>query len=132
MVIGTANRVELRTGFFVRHGDGAGDIFPLRSLFKAEVRGLAEELGVRASVSGRTATSDTFSSSQTQEEFFFGLSEEPFDFVLFGFEQGLPADRVAAAAGVSVDTVSNLYADLTRRQPFLRYLLSCSHTEDLR
>ena len=131
MVIGTANRVELRTGFFVRHGDGAGDAFPLRSMFKTEVRSLAEELGVPVSVSGRTATSDTFSSSQTQEEFFFGLGEEPFDYVLFGFEQGLPEHRVAAAAGVPADTVSDLYADFTRRQPFLRYLLSSPHTEDL-
>lgn len=131
MVIGTANRVEIRTGFFVRHGDGAGDVFPLRLLFKSEVRALADELGVSSDIAARTATTDTFSSAQTQREFFFGLDEEPFDYVLFGFECSLPAERVAAAAGVSVNAVASAYADLTRRQPFLRYLLSYSLTEDM-
>jgi NAD+ synthase len=131
MVIGTSNRVEIRTGFFVRHGDGAGDEFPLRSLYKAEVRRLAADLGVPPAISSRTATTDTYSASQTQAEFYFGIDEGPFDYVLFGFEHDLPADRVAAAAGISPTMVEGIYADLTRRQPFLRYLLSYALTEDM-
>jgi NAD+ synthase len=123
LVVGTANRVEIRAGFFVRHGDGSGDDFPLRHLFKSEVRRLATELGVDERIAGRTATTDTYSAAQTQREFFFGIDEEPFDLVLFGFEQSVPVQDVAAAAAIPVATVEGIYADLVRRQPFLRYLL---------
>jgi NH3-dependent NAD+ synthetase len=88
------------------------------------VRSLAAELGVPAAITGRTATTDTFSAAQTQREFFFGVDEAPFDHVLFGFETGQSAAAVAQIARVAVDVVEGVYADLTRRQPFLRYLLS--------
>lgn len=131
LVVGTSNRVEIRTGFFVRHGDGAGDHFPLRLLFKSEVRSLATELGIDPAIAARPATTDTFSAAQTQREFYFGVDEEPFDHILDGFERGRPAADVAIAAGVGEDVVAAVYADLTRRQPFLRYLLSYALTEDL-
>jgi NAD+ synthase len=122
LVIGTANHVELATGFFVRHGDGAGDIFPLGHLFKTEVRSLADELGVPSAVAARASTSDTFSAPQSQEEFFFGLPELHFDCALFGFEAGLQASEVADDLGVDQEVIEATYADLTRRQPFLRWL----------
>jgi NAD+ synthase len=129
MVIGTANYTELATGFFVRYGDGAGDLFPLRHLFKTEVRGLASEIGVPTSIAQRASTSDTFSASQTQEEFFFGLPESAFDLVLFGFDRNLSAELVARDIGADVTVVEAAYADLRRRQPFLRWLTINPHQE---
>lgn len=130
MVVGTANRVELRTGFFVKNGDGAADSFPLACLYKHEVRELAGELGVPPELRRRASTTDTFSGWQSQNEFFFGLDEEPFDLVLFGFEHHILPAAVADTAGVDPAVVSSLYAELACRQPFLRYLLANPLTKE--
>lgn len=129
MVIGTANHTELATGFFVRHGDGAGDLFPLHHLFKTEVRELASEISVPAPIAQRASTSDTFSSSQTQEEFFFGLPERAFDLVLFGFEWNLTPELIARDTGADATVVEAAYADLRRRQPFMRWLTINPHQQ---
>lgn len=129
LVVGTANRTELATGFFVRHGDGAGDIFPLSHLYKSEVRNLAAEIGVPSIVGQRKATSDTFSFAQSQEEFFFGLPELAFDSALFGFEHHLSPEYVAHEMAIDTSLVASVYADLTRRQPFLRWLTTNVYEE---
>ncbi|MBN2073989.1 MAG: NAD(+) synthase [Dehalococcoidales bacterium] len=46
MVIGSSNRSELAIGYFTKYGDGGVDILPLGNLVKAQVRDLAEYLGV--------------------------------------------------------------------------------------
>ena len=44
LVVGTANRSEWLTGFFVQYGDGAADIMPLLPLYKTQVRQIAQFL----------------------------------------------------------------------------------------
>ncbi|MYL69023.1 NAD(+) synthase [Halorubrum distributum] len=46
LVCGTANRSEILLGYLTKHGDGAGDLFPLGHLYKTDVRALAAELDV--------------------------------------------------------------------------------------
>ena len=46
LVIGSGNRSELAVGYFTKHGDSGVDILPLGNLVKAQVRDLAEYLGV--------------------------------------------------------------------------------------
>jgi len=46
LVIGSGNRSELAIGYFTKHGDSGVDILPLGNLVKAQVRELAEYLGV--------------------------------------------------------------------------------------
>ena len=50
LVAGTGNRSELALGYFTKHGDGGVDLLPLGHLLKSEVRALARELGVPASI----------------------------------------------------------------------------------
>lgn len=46
IVLGTTNRTEFETGFFTKFGDGGVDAEPIRDLYKMELYGLAEYLGV--------------------------------------------------------------------------------------
>lgn len=46
LVVGTGNRSELTVGYFTKYGDGGVDLLPLGGLVKAQVRELAEHLGV--------------------------------------------------------------------------------------
>ena len=68
---GTPNRLEYDQGFFVKLGDGAGDVKPIAHLYKSQVYQLAEYLGVPAEICTRPPTTDTYSLAQGQDEFFF-------------------------------------------------------------
>lgn len=50
LVVGTGNRIELGIGYFTKYGDGGVDLLPIGDLSKSEVRAMALELGVPASV----------------------------------------------------------------------------------
>ena len=68
-VIGTPNKHEQEQGFFVKYGDGAGDVMPIGNLYKTQVYQLAEYLGVPKGIIERTPTTDTYSAEQHTEEF---------------------------------------------------------------
>ena len=73
-VVGTPNKHEQEQGFFVKFGDGAGNIMPIGNLYKTQVYQLAEYLGIPEEIIKRTPTTDTYSAEQTQEEFFLSTS----------------------------------------------------------
>jgi NAD+ synthase len=50
LVAGTGNKSELTIGYFTKHGDGGVDVLPIGHLLKSQVRTLAEDLGVPASI----------------------------------------------------------------------------------
>lgn len=50
LVVGTGNRSELTIGYFTKFGDGGVDLLPLGHLVKSQVRALARELDVPASI----------------------------------------------------------------------------------
>ncbi len=56
LVLGTANRTELLTGYFTKHGDGGTDLFPLGGLYKTEVRALARRVGVPSRIVAKAST----------------------------------------------------------------------------
>ena len=83
-VAGTPNLLEYDQGFFVKLGDGSADFKPIAHLYKTQVYALAEYLGVPEEIRRRPPTTDTYSLSQTQEEFFFALPYEKMDLCLWG------------------------------------------------
>ena len=46
LVLGTADKSEIKLGYYTKHGDGAADIFPLADLYKTEVREIARYLQI--------------------------------------------------------------------------------------
>ena len=121
-VIGTPNRLEYDQGFFVKQGDGAADLKPIAHLYKTEVYRLAEHLGIPAEICERPPTTDTFSMSQTQDEFYFALPYREMDVCLYAHDRGLPAAKVAAALGLSEDQVDRIFADIEAKRRATRYL----------
>jgi NAD+ synthase len=121
-VIGTPNRLEYDQGFFVKNGDGAADVKPIAHLYKTQVYQLAAYLGVPDEICKRPPTTDTYSLQQTQEEFYFSLPYDRMDLCLYGLNNNLPADRVAAAAGLTADQMSRVWADITAKRKATRYL----------
>jgi len=120
-VIGTPNRLEYDQGFFVKNGDGAADVKPIAHLYKSQVYQLAAELGVPAEIRSRAPTTDTYSLAQTQEEFFFGISLRTLDVCMYALDQGVPAETVAPAVGLSTEQVLDVFRDIAGRRRSTRY-----------
>jgi len=121
-VTGTPNRQEYDQGFFVKLGDGAADIKPIAHLYKTQVYQMAQYLGIPEEIRTRPPTTDTYSMSQSQEEFYFSLPYEKMDLCLYGKNHGIALGEVAAAAGLTQDQVTAVYQDIDAKRKATRYL----------
>ncbi|MCW2981304.1 MAG: nadE [Solirubrobacterales bacterium] len=115
LVAGTANRLEVEQGFFVKHGDGAADAFPLSGLFKSQVYELAAHLEVPGEIVARPPTTDTYSADQTQEQFFYGLPVRETDLMWAAYLAGDSVAEIAIETGVEEGVVQRLQAAFRRR-----------------
>jgi NAD+ synthase len=121
-VAGTPNRLEYAQGFFVKNGDGSADFKPIAHLYKTQVYQLADYLGVPEEIRRRPPTTDTYSLEQSQEEFFFSLPLRTMDLFMYGRNNGLPADEVAASLGLSPEEVQRVYDIIGSKLASTRYL----------
>ncbi len=120
-VAGTPNRLEYDQGFFVKNGDGAADVKPIAHLYKSQVYQLAAYLGVPKEIRERPPTTDTYSLSQTQEEFFFGIPLRTLDACMYALDHRIPPETVAPVVGLSSEQVSQVYRDIAGRRRTTRY-----------
>ncbi|MFN8548651.1 MAG: NAD(+) synthase [Candidatus Eisenbacteria bacterium] len=121
-VAGTPNRLEYDQGFFVKQGDGAADFKPIAHLYKTQVYALAAYLGVPEEIRRRPPTTDTFSMSQTQEEFYFALPYDRMDLCLYALNHRVPATEVAPVVGLTPEQVERVYKDIEAKRRATRYL----------
>lgn len=120
-VMGTPNRLEYDQGFFVKNGDGAADLKPIAHLYKSQVYQLAEHLGIPEEVRHRPPSTDTYSLSQSQEEFYFSLPYRQMDLCLYGLNHGIASSVVGRAAGLSAEQVEYAYRDIQAKRKATRY-----------
>lgn len=121
-VAGTSNLVEYDQGFFVKQGDGAADFKPIAHLYKTQVYALAEHLDVPQEIRARQPTTDTYSLSQTQEEFYFAMPYREMDLCLWALDHGVPAGEVASAIGLTEEQVVRVFRDFEAKRRMSRYL----------
>jgi NAD+ synthase len=121
-VAATPNRLEYDQGFFVKGGDGLGDVKPIAHLYKQQVYALAAEVGVPKDIQQRRPTTDTYSLPQSQDEFYFSLPYEPMDLCLWAKNHDVPAADVAAALSLTAEQVSRVYKDIEQKRRSTRYL----------
>ena len=72
---GTGNRSEIAIGYFTKYGDGGADLLPIGHLVKSEVRALAGELHVPASIIERTPSAGLWMGQSDEEELGFTYAE---------------------------------------------------------
>lgn len=119
---GTPNRLEYDQGFFVKLGDGSADVKPIAHLYKSQVYALAAHLGVPPEIQRRPSTTDTYSLAQSQEEFYFSLPYQQMDLCLYGLNNAVPIEAVAAAAGLTSAQVQLVYRDIEQKRRTTAYL----------
>ena len=123
-VSGTPNRLEYELGFFVKNGDGSADFKPIAHLYKSQVCQLAAYLGVPDEICQRPPTTDTYSLSQSQEEFYFTLPLEKMDLCLYGRNNGIGAADLAPLAGLEPQSVERVYSTIDAHRRAAQYLLA--------
>jgi len=121
-VIGTPNRLEYDQGFFVKNGDGSADVKPIAHLYKTQVYALARHLGLPEDICAAVPTTDTYSLSQGQDEFYFALPYWQMDLALFALNHNYPASALAAAIGRTEEQAQNVYRDIEAKRRATRYM----------
>ena len=121
-VLGTPNRLEYDQGFFVKNGDGAADIKPIAHLYKSQVYAIAQYLRLPADIATAPPTTDTYSLSQGQDEFYFALPYREMDLALWALNHGIGAERLASVLGISPEQAGHVYDDIRAKRRATRYL----------
>lgn len=121
-VIGTPNRLEYDQGFFVKNGDGSADVKPIAHLYKTQVYALARYLQIPEEICNARPTTDTYSMSQGQDEFYFALPYEKMDVALWAYNHHVAATDVAPHIGLSAEQAQAIYADIQSKRRTTAYL----------
>ena len=106
----------------MKNGGGAAEVKPIAHLYKTQVYQLADYLGVPSGVSARPPTTDTYSLSQGQDEFYFALPHRQMDLCLWAKNHAVPAAEVAPVVELSVEQVEWVFADIDKKRATTRYL----------
>jgi NAD+ synthase len=115
-VLGTPNKLEYDLGFFVRNGDGSADIKPIAHLYKAQVYAMADFLKIPPSIQQSTPSTDTYSMSQSQDEFYFGLEWRQMDKAVWAITQEISVTKTAELLGVNKDKAQRLVKDIQSKK----------------
>lgn len=89
-VLGTTNKTELKSGFYVKWGDDATDIEPLIHLYKTQVYELARVLKIPERIILKPPSPDLVPG--ITDEFALGMSYEDFDRILIKLDRNESLD----------------------------------------
>lgn len=115
-VVGTPNRLEYDQGFFVKNGDGAADLKPIAHLYKTQVYALARYLRLPEDVCNAQPTTDTYSMTQGQDEFYFALPYDKMDIALLAHNTQQPASTLASELNISLEQAEFIYRDIETKR----------------
>ena len=97
LVLGTSNKSEMMVGYFTKWGDGGADAQPIGNLYKAQIRKLAQDLGMPKEILNKPPTADLWAGQTDEQE--LGLRYDDLDKILAAIESGkvggLDPDKVA-------------------------------------
>lgn len=87
LIAGTSNRAELVIGYFTKYGDGATDFEPIASLYKQEVRKIAEFLNLPKRIITKAPSAGLWPGQTDEGE--IGLSYDTIDEILYRMDYNL-------------------------------------------
>lgn len=107
IVIGTGDRSELLIGYFTKYGDGGVDVLPLGDLYKTQVRQLARDLGLPASVYEKPPSPQLWQGHSAEQE--LGITYPLLDQILLRrHDLHQSPSQISRGVGVPVSTIKGL------------------------
>ncbi|MEX0656273.1 MAG: NAD+ synthase [Nitrosopumilaceae archaeon] len=108
LVVGTSDKSEYLIGYFTKFGDGSSDLMPIASLYKTQVRKLAETLGVSDSIISKKSSPHLWKGHTAEEE--IGFSYEVIDSTLYCIvDKKLSLDDTVKKTGADKASVKKIY-----------------------
>jgi len=117
LVMGTVNKTESLTGFFVKYGDSAADIMPLLPLYKTQVRQLAEFFHIPERIINKAPSPDLIPG--ITDEFAIGITYEKLDLILAGLNMNMEVDNIGKESRVRRETIEYV-KELVARSKHMR------------
>ncbi len=109
LVLGSSDKSEHQIGYFTKFGDGAADLVPIISLYKLQVRKIAEFLGVPKNVIEKKSSAHLWKSHEAEKE--IGVSYEEIDSILYClFDKKLSVEETANKTDIEKSTVDKVYS----------------------
>ncbi|MCK4236594.1 MAG: NAD(+) synthase [Candidatus Krumholzibacteria bacterium] len=103
-VASCVNRTEYETGFYVHYGDDAGDIAPIKHLYKTQVFGMGKFLGIPVRILEKKPSPDLFAGMKDEE--IMGISYGDLDGALWCISHGLSDKEIELKLGLSINVIS--------------------------
>ncbi len=128
LVAGTTNRTEFILGDFCKYGDGGTDIEPFTHLYKNQIYQLSDHLEVIQEIIDRQPSPDTFSLPVSDQEFFFRISFDKLDYLLYAWEHEVPKNEAAKVLDLSEDAVGRAYNDFASKYRATAHLREVAKT----
>jgi len=117
LVVGCTNKTEYLIGFFVNYGcDDAGDIMPLLSLYKTQVKTLANYLRLPNKLIEKKPSPDIIPGIFDEE--IIGIDYEMLDLILVGIEKGLNISQISELLNVEEKKVRYVFDLFIKSKPF--------------
>jgi NAD+ synthase len=108
LVLGSSDKSEHLIGYFTKFGDGAADLVPIISLYKLQVRKIAEYLGVPKKVIEKKSSAHLWKEHEAEKE--IGISYEEIDSTLYClFEKKLSIEETSTKTQIEKSTVEKIY-----------------------
>jgi len=107
LVVGTGDRSETLIGYFTKYGDGAADFFPIKHLYKTQVRELAKYIGVPEKIAYKPSSPQLYPGHKVTDE--IPIDYDKLDLVLVGlFDYKITPTEVSKATGIPLQAVTEV------------------------
>ncbi len=123
-VLGTTNKTEMITGHFVKYGDGGVDLEPLADLYKTQVYGIGDMLGIDAEVLSRAPSPDTWSNYVSDMDFYWRMPYQVLDELLYAEEKGYSQEMLQQSTGLSENQIIHAREHIQHMKTTAKYLAS--------
>jgi len=108
LVAATSDRSEFLLGYFTKWGDGAGDIYPIISLYKTQVRKMARAIGIDERIAGKPSSPGLWPGQTAEGE--LGMSYEELDRILYLLvDRQEPIEEASSILGISKERVEQVW-----------------------
>ena len=107
LVLGSSDKSEWLIGYFTKFGDGASDLVPIISLYKLQVRGIAEYLGVPQEIISKKSSPHLWKEHLAEKE--IGISYEEVDSILYCmFDKKMSVEDTATKCNIEKENIEKI------------------------